>query len=175
MPDRRVAPPSTEPPPHLLARTSYNGAIWYADGNGQWATRLPGGTTRAPWARIGAGQYGDVEILVPVPFTAGGYGSQTVVEHVLNPVAAMMQQLAAAAAAAVTAVVADAYRRGRAEAAPVGIRYAVPDDILRRHVDIDPATGGQAATFVLRPGSLPCDVRLDRVHVTDPPAEATGG
>jgi hypothetical protein len=109
------------PPASSLIRTSAPVVVWIVGADG-WCTALapPYGLTslRHPWEQLGAGgMYGDVELLVAVPYgTPPADVAQRVIEGVLAPVAAMMQQLAAAAGAAITAVVADATRRAAADA-----------------------------------------------------------
>jgi hypothetical protein len=94
--------------------------VWTVGAHGVCtALTPPHGLTslRHGWQQLAEGFWGDVELLVPVPYgTPPADLAQTVVESVLAPVATMMQQLAAAAGAAVTAVVADATRRAAADA-----------------------------------------------------------
>jgi hypothetical protein len=106
------------PPPHVLLRTSGDGgAVWQHTGNDVWWNRV--GRWSATWAEIDAGGYGDVELLVPVPYATpepgqpGALLAQQAVEGLLNPAGAMAAELAAAFAAGITATIADAYRTGR--------------------------------------------------------------
>jgi hypothetical protein len=106
------------PPASSLIRTSNPVVVWIVGADGTCtALAPPYGLTalRHPWKQLADGFYGDVELLVAVPYgTPPADVANRVVEGVLAPVATMMQQLAAAAGAAVTAVVADAVRRGTA-------------------------------------------------------------
>lgn len=103
-----------EPPPHVLVRDQNTASIWaYAGAEGWIAQGMR--AWLATWEELDGGKYGEIELLVPVPYVTALPTSQDIAEALLNPVASMMQQLAKAAGAGVTAVVADAYQRGRAD------------------------------------------------------------
>lgn len=103
-----------EPPPHVLVRDANTSSVWQYAGPEGWVAQGMRAWL-ATWEELDGGKFGEIELLVPVPYVHHLPRAQDIAEALLNPVAEMMQQLAAAAGAGVTAVVADAYQRGRAD------------------------------------------------------------
>ncbi len=158
--------PRPEPVGDVLVRTRQRDtgdiALWEPRGNGVWWDRR--GRWSATWTELDDEKYGPVELLVPVayrtpmPGDPGHALAQQVAEQVLEPIAAMMQQLAAAAGAGITATVAEAYRRGMADAHTVerndpsrlhtGVNLHIqpaPERIIVPVPVHDPRTGGMRA------------------------------
>lgn len=114
--------PRPEPHESVYLRDSNTLSLWGQARPGDWVAVTGEYRVSASWDDLDRGKYGEIELLVPVPYQAPERGSgahrlgQHVAAAILEPIAAMMQQLAAAAGAGVTAVVADAYRRGGEDA-----------------------------------------------------------
>lgn len=109
----------TPPPPGVPVRDRNTGTIWKSDDGVRWeGIAGTGRHVEVTWEELST-QWGGLDMLVPVPLdpdTGDGAGSdlaQRLAEQLLNPVAAMMLQLTQAAGAGVTAIIADAYRRGQ--------------------------------------------------------------
>lgn len=113
------------PPPHrdALIRTASPRRVWQClddEPPGLWFSYNPVDERpeTATWTVLAAGDYGPIDLLVPVPYTEPGDSDPAripcdrLVEHVLAPIATMLQQVASAAGAGIAAIVAEAYRRG---------------------------------------------------------------
>lgn len=114
--------PRPEPHESVYLRDSNTLSLWGQARPGDWVAVTGEYRVSASWDDLDRGKYGEIELLVPIPYQAPepGTGAHRLGQHVaaaiLEPIAAMMQQLAAAAGAGLTAVVADAYRRGGEDA-----------------------------------------------------------
>lgn len=112
-------PPRPEPQLGALVRTSRDGTVWEHAVPGEW-TSLADRYRIASWDEIDGGAFGDVELLVGIPYRTPRAGepahatAQAAAEAVVNPIGAMMAQLAEAAGAGITAAIVEAWRTGHA-------------------------------------------------------------
>ncbi|MEU8023700.1 hypothetical protein AB0B88_15945 [Micromonospora haikouensis] len=162
------------PPPGFLIRSTrpprVAGApavemLWHPTPAGRWvATTAHGYHCDAAWPELAAGEWGPLELLVPVPYNADSPHPGTdaarlaLVEGVLEPVAQMARQLLDAAGAGLLAVVADianqVHETDDAEAATVvplrsvPLRPATPARPVEHGVDGPPTWSTQHPAYV---------------------------
>lgn len=114
------------PPVGFLVQDGHTGMVWHPEDpqRTSWCTTSGNGRTwSCSWDELARGKYGALTLLVPILYTAADSGDMDteaaiarLVEHVLEPVGAMLVDLARSAAAGVLGVVREAHSRGRTAA-----------------------------------------------------------
>lgn len=107
------------PPPGVYVRDRHTGAVWLPeDSTGAvWHAHVAGRLMRRRWEDLASGTFGDLDMLVPIPYSTDvGNDSEVLrqlAQNVTTPVANMIGQLVQSATTAITVSLAEAYRFGR--------------------------------------------------------------